>query len=65
VRWLRGKHRRLGWKKVRARFLRYDGKTWVTDGVTELFDPAAVAVTRYRYRGDIPTPWEQRTDQPA
>jgi RNA-directed DNA polymerase len=65
VRWLRRKHRRLGWKKVRARFLRYDGKTWVTDGVTELFDPAAVAVTRYRYRGDIPTPWEQRTDQPA
>jgi RNA-directed DNA polymerase len=57
VRWLRRKHRRTGWKKLRARFLRYDGKTWVKDGEVELFDPAAVAVTRYRYRGDIPTPW--------
>jgi RNA-directed DNA polymerase len=57
VRWLRRKHRRTGWKKLRARFLRYDGKTWVKDGEVELFDPAAVAVTRYRYRGDILTPW--------
>ncbi len=65
VRWLRRKHRRTGWKQLRARFLRYDDKTWVSDGDVELFDPAAVAVTRYRYRGDIPTPWAQRTDQAA
>jgi RNA-directed DNA polymerase len=66
VRWLRRKHRHTGWKKLRARFLRYDAKTWVKEGEVELFDPAAVAVTRYRYRGDIPTPWTQReTDQAA
>jgi hypothetical protein len=23
----------------------------------QLFNPASVAVTRYRYRGAIPTPW--------
>jgi RNA-directed DNA polymerase len=66
VRWLRRKHRRTGWKKLRARFLRYDGKTWARDGTVELFDPMKVAVTRYRYRGDLPTPWTQReTDQAA
>jgi RNA-directed DNA polymerase len=66
VRWLRRKHRRTGWKKLRARFLRYDGKTWARDGAVELFDPMKVAVTRYRYRGDIPTPWSQReTDRAA
>ncbi len=65
VRWLRHKYRRNGWKKLRARFLRYDDKTWVSDGEVELFDPAAVAVTRYRYRGDIPTPWTQQADQAA
>jgi RNA-directed DNA polymerase len=54
VKWLRRKHRRTSWKKLRARFLRYDDKTWVSDGEVELFDPMAVAVTRYRYRGDIP-----------
>jgi RNA-directed DNA polymerase len=66
VKWLRRKHRRTGWKKLRARFLRYDGKTWVSDGTTELFDPMEVAVTRYRYRGNsIPTPWTRETDRAA
>jgi RNA-directed DNA polymerase len=66
VRWLRRKYRRTGWKKLRARFLRYDDKTWVSDGEVELFDPAAVAVTRYRYRGNVPTPWTQHeTDHAA
>ena len=62
VRWLRRKHRRTGWKKLRAQFLRYNDKTWVSDGKVELFDPASVAITRYSYRGSsIPTPWPQRT----
>jgi RNA-directed DNA polymerase len=66
VGWLRRKHRRANWKQLRHRFLRHDDKTWVSDGVVELFDPAAVAVTRYRYRGDIPTPWTPRdTDRAA
>lgn len=65
VRWLRRKHRRTGWKKLRARFLHHDGKTWVTDGAVELVDPMKVAVTRYRYRGDIPTPWTRETADAA
>lgn len=60
VKWLRRKHRRTGWKKLRRHYLLGTGRVWPTDGVMELFDPAAVAVTRYRYRGNIPTPW--RTD---
>ena len=59
VRWLHRKHRRASWKELQRRFLRYDGRYWVKEGTVELFDPAAVAVTRYRYRGDIPTPWSQ------
>ena len=66
VKWLRRKHRRTGWKKLRARFLRYDGKTWVSDGTVELFNPAEVAVTSYRYRGNsIPTPWTRETGNAA
>ncbi len=66
VRWLRRKHRRTGWRKLRARFLRYDGKTWARDGAVELFDPMKVAVTRYRYRGNsIPTPWTRETTDAA
>ena len=65
VRWLRRKHRRTGWRKLRARFLRYDDKTWARDGTVELFDPGEVAVTRYRYRGDIPTPWTRETADAA
>jgi len=26
-----------------------------------LFDPGAVAVTRHRWRGDIPSPWNERS----
>lgn len=58
VKWLRRKHRRTGWKQLRRRYLLGTGRVWPTDGMTELFDPAAVAVTRYRYRGNIPTPWQ-------
>ena len=66
VRWLRRKHRKVGWKKLRARFLRYDDKTWVREGEVELFDPAAVPVTRYRYRGStILTPWNPADTAPA
>ena len=62
VKWLRRKHRKMGWKKLRRRFLRINGKTWVGDDGMELLDPAAVTVIRYRYRGaQIPTPWEEHT----
>ena len=53
--WLRHKHRRANWKWIRRRYL----PEWrPTDGEATLFNPAATAVTRYRYRGgQIPTPW--------
>jgi RNA-directed DNA polymerase len=57
VTWLRNKHRKTGWKALRRR---YSTQGWWPHhaGVT-LFDPAAVTVTRYRYRGNIPTPWAE------
>ena len=46
------------WKDFRRQFTRPDGrwKPLSADGTT-LFDLAAVPVTRYRYRGAIPTRW--------
>jgi RNA-directed DNA polymerase len=56
VGWLRRKHSRMNWKELRRRF--FAGGWWPTTGETVLFNPAAVATTRYRYRGTkIPSPW--------
>jgi RNA-directed DNA polymerase len=58
IRWLRALHR-WRWKDVRRRFTTPNGrwKPIEADGV-ELFNPASVPVTRYRYRGNtIPNPW--------
>jgi RNA-directed DNA polymerase len=56
VSWLRRKHPRMNWKELRRRFL--GGGWWPTTGEVVLFNPAAVATTRYRYRGNkIPSPW--------
>ena len=57
ARWLSTLHH-WSWTGFRRRFTRPDGR-WEplsADGTT-LFDLAAVPVTRYRYRGVIPTPW--------
>ncbi|MGW5434932.1 group II intron reverse transcriptase/maturase [Streptomyces sp. NPDC004059] len=59
VRWEQTRHR-WSWKDVR-RWLRAPTGRWkpiAADGI-ELFNPAAVRITRYRYRGAIPTPWSQ------
>ena len=66
VAWLRHKHRRAGWKQLRGRYLTGVGLWPEQDGVT-LFNPAAVKITRYRYRRDrIPSPWAERpTPVPA
>jgi len=55
VGWVRKRHRGASWGTMRHRHL----PGWeIRDGVTEMFRPQAVAVTRYRYRGArIPTPW--------
>ena len=62
VLWLRAKHRRTSWKGLRRRYTR---KGWwpEQDGI-KLFNPAAVKIVRYRYRGaHIPTPWTQPANQ--
>jgi RNA-directed DNA polymerase len=59
--WLCHKYPKAAMGDLRKRHLR---KWWPEqDGVT-LFNPAAVAIVRYRYRGAaIPTPWAARTQE--
>jgi RNA-directed DNA polymerase len=58
IRWLRKRHR-WRWGQFRRRFTTPNGR-WMpiaADGIV-LFNPAAVTVTRYRYRGaTIPNPY--------
>ncbi len=60
IRWLRKRHR-WRWGQFRRRFTTPNGR-WLpiaAEGIT-LFNPAAVTVTRYRYRGNkIPNPYLQ------
>ena len=64
VNWLRHKHRRASWKQLQRRYLTV-GLWPEQDGVT-LFNPAAVTITRYRYRRDnIPTQWTQPSSRTA
>ncbi len=57
--WLRRKHPRASWKELRRRYL---DRWWPRHGEKELFNPGAVVVSRYRYRGNrIPSPWSERT----
>jgi RNA-directed DNA polymerase len=56
VQWLRRKYPKANWRWLRSHHL---PGWWPTHDGTVLFNPASVAVTRYRYRGTkIPTPWE-------
>lgn len=60
IAWLRRKHPRMNWKDLRRRYLA--GGWWPTTDEVTLFNPAAVATTRYRYRGaNIPSPWPSST----
>lgn len=52
--WMRRKHPHANWKWIRRRYL---PGWWPTDGTVTLFDPADIAVTRYRHRANIPGPW--------
>ena len=55
VAWLRHKSTRANWKQLRRRYL---PGWWPTEGAVTLFNPGAVPVTRYRFRGrSIPSPW--------
>ncbi|MEU8588667.1 group II intron reverse transcriptase/maturase [Streptomyces sp. NPDC048664] len=64
--WLRRKHRRVPWKKLKRRYQGNQVGAWLPeqDGV-RLFNPATVTITRYRFRGArIPSPWSTSA-QPA
>ncbi|MEU7588121.1 group II intron maturase-specific domain-containing protein, partial [Micromonospora sp. NPDC049230] len=52
--WIRKRHPGLSWKALRRRFM--PGWVPTADGIT-LFNPASITVSRYRYRGKIPTRW--------
>ncbi len=53
--WLRHKHRRASWRELRRRYL---PEWWPQENGVVLFNPGAVAVTRYRYRAArIPSAW--------
>lgn len=59
VRWIRKRHKRVTWAVLRRRYL--PGSRPTEDEVT-LFQPQAMTVNRYRYRGDrIPSPWARAT----
>jgi RNA-directed DNA polymerase len=61
VGWLRRKYNRATWKHLRRHYLGGSPGWWPQQDGTRLFNPAAVTVTRYRYRGTkIPTPWKKR-----
>ena len=57
--WLRHKHRRGSWKELRRR---YQAQQRLGQDGVMLFNPAAVKIVRYRYRGaNIPSPWATPT----
>ncbi len=62
-RWLRKRHAGLNTNTLVRRHL----PDWkVTDDGIDMFQPRAVAINRYRYRGTkIPTPWTSQTPGPA
>ncbi len=63
VRWLRKKHPRLTWKQFRRRYL---GPVGIQAGGRTLYNPAAMRVERYRFRGGrISTPWNEATLDPT
>ncbi|MRH90649.1 group II intron reverse transcriptase/maturase [Nocardia sp. SYP-A9097] len=64
VRWLRKRHPRLGWRKIKRRFLTERPDQRPEENGTVLYNPSDMAIERYRYRGNtIPTPWSVRAAQ--
>jgi RNA-directed DNA polymerase len=59
VHWLRRKHPRFNWRKLKRRYL---PGWWPTEDGIALYNVGEVAVTRYRYRSArIPSPWPATT----
>ncbi len=62
TRWLRKKQPRISWKQLRPRYL---GAGGIQAGGITLYNPAAIRIVRYRYRGaQISTPWNEATLDP-
>lgn len=54
--WIRRKHDRISWKALRRIYC--NKQWWPTHEGWTLFNPAGVAITRYRWKGTtIPSPW--------
>ena len=63
MRWLRKKHPKRTWKQLRRR---YFGARGIQDKGITLYNPAAMRVERYRYRGaQISTLWNEQTVDPT
>jgi RNA-directed DNA polymerase len=63
MRWLRKKHPKRTWKQLRRHYFGVGGVQ--AKGIT-LYNPAAMRVERYRYRGAlISTPWNEQTVDPT
>jgi RNA-directed DNA polymerase len=63
VGWLHKKHPQWTWKQIRRR---YFGKDQLQERGIVLYNPAAMRVERYRYRGaQISTPWNEATVDPT
>jgi RNA-directed DNA polymerase len=55
VGWLRRRHPTRNWRWLRRTYLK---ERWPAHNGVDLFNPAAVRIERYRYRGaQIPPPW--------
>ncbi|WP_433725845.1 group II intron maturase-specific domain-containing protein [Nocardia sp. CA-129566] len=64
ARWLKKRHPRLGWRKIKRRFLTEKPDQRPEENGTVLYNPSDIAIERYRYRGNtIPTPWSARAEQ--
>ncbi|WP_232535316.1 group II intron reverse transcriptase/maturase [Nocardia terpenica] len=58
TRWLSARHPRLGWRKIKRRFLTGTPAQRPEENGTVLCYPSEITVERYRWRGNtIPTPW--------
>ena len=61
--WICHKHPKTGQRDLQGRYLR---RRWPEQDGVVLFNPAAVAIARYRYRGAaIPSPWATKTQDAA